>query len=205
MNIVTRKTTLLLSLTAVLVMACSASKPESDTLSSKTNLTEVHVQGVPGGVITSVTKMTAKVSAIDYKKRNVTLEDDKGNRKTLVIGPEAINFEQVKKGDIVKVAVAEELVVYLREKGAPMSDGPEAMIARAPEGNKPAVMMAGTEEIITKVKAIDLKAHTATLEFPDGSSKTVAVRPDVKLDKSQIGKEVAIRKTAAIALSVEKP
>lgn len=205
MNIISRKTTLLLSLTAAFIMACTASEPESDTLSSKTDITKVHVEGVPGGIVTSVTKMTATVSAIDYKKRSVTLEDDKGNKKTLVIGPEAINFEQVKKGDIVKVAVAQELVVYLREKGAPAEDGAAAVIGRAPEGNKPAIIMAGTEEITTIVKAIDLKAHTATLQLPDGSSQVVNVRPDVELKKSQIGKEVVIRKTAAIALAVEKP
>jgi len=205
MKFIASKPAIFLSLTATFIMACTTPEPESDTLSSKTNLTEVHVEGVPGGIVTSVTKMTAKVSAIDYKKRSVTLEDDKGNKKTLVIGPEAINFEQVKKGDVVKVAVAEELVIYLNEKGAPASDGAEAMVARAPKGEKPAMFIAGTEEITTKVKSVDIKAHTATLEFPDGSSQTVNVRPDVKLSKSQIGKEVVIRKTAAIALSVEKP
>jgi hypothetical protein len=193
----------LLSLCLTVLIACTA--PEADKPSSKTSFSEVHVQGVPGGITTTTTRMTAKVSAIDYDKRRVTLEDDQGNKKTLVIGPEAINFNQVQKGDIVMVTVASELVVHVRGKGEPANDGVAALAGRAPEGNKPAAVMAGTVEETAIVKAIDLKAHTATLQFSDGSQQVVAVRPDVDLSKAKIDTEVVIRMTAAVAIAVEKP
>jgi len=47
--------------------------------------------------------------------------------------------------------------------------------------------------------------HTATLQLPDGSSKTFKVRPDVELTKDNVGTEVVIRTTEAVAISVEKP
>jgi len=43
------------------------------------------------------------------------------------------------------------------------------------------------------------------MQFSDGSTQVVAVRPDVDLSKATIGTEVVIRKTAAIAMAVEKP
>jgi hypothetical protein len=51
-----------------------------------------------------------------------------------------------------------------------------------------------------------LKAdHRATLQFEDGSTKTVAVRPDVDLNKRKVGDKVVIRITEALAIRVVKP
>lgn len=55
-----------------------------------------------------------------------------------------------------------------------------------------------------KVTAIDLANHAATLTFPNGESRTVPVRPDVELREDQVGREVVIQKTAAIAIAVDK-
>jgi hypothetical protein len=65
--------------------------------------------------------------------------------------------------------------------------------------------MADTAEVTTRVKSVDLKQHKATLEFPDGSAKTVAVRPNVKLSATDVGREVVIQVTQAVAVRVEKP
>ncbi len=48
-------------------------------------------------------------------------------------------------------------------------------------------------------------AMTATLQFPDGKAKTFVVRPDVDLTKANLGEEVVIRATEALAVVVEKP
>ena len=159
--------------------------------------------GVPGGVSTNTAKMTALVTAIDYKKRTVTLKNDQGEKRTLKVGPNATNFNQVKTGDHVTVEVAEELAVYMRDKNAPNNDGAAGMIAQAAPGEKPAVLFADTVEVTAVVKALDFNKHTATLQFPDGSTKTVAVREDVVLDKKQIGRQVVFRMTSATAVTVE--
>ena len=67
------------------------------------------------------------------------------------------------------------------------------------------VVIASTVEVTAKVKSIDLKRHKATLQFPDGKSKTFAVRPDVDLTKVKLGEEVVMRTTEAMAIVVEKP
>jgi Cu/Ag efflux protein CusF len=65
--------------------------------------------------------------------------------------------------------------------------------------------MADTAHVTAKVKAVDLDQHKVTLEFSDGRTKTVAVRPDVKLSLIDIGREVDIQVTQAVALRVERP
>lgn len=162
-------------------------------------------QGVPGGVVVDTYEVTATVTAVDHEKREATLVTPKGKKVPYKAGPEVTNFDQVRVGDQVRATVTEQLVVYVRDKGEPRTDGQAGLIALAPKGARPGVVMAGTAEITTRVKSVDLKNHKATLEFPDGSTETVQVRPDVKLSATDVGREVVIRATQAVAVRVEKP
>jgi len=65
--------------------------------------------------------------------------------------------------------------------------------------------MAETTQVTAKVTAINAEQHTATLQFEDGSTRKVAVRPDVDLSKRKVGDKVAIRTTEALAIRVVKP
>lgn len=194
---------MLVSASVALLPACQAGDT-SDLPPTSASSVSVFEPGVPGGVSTNVIKTTALVSAIDYKKRTVTLKNDRNETRTLKVGPAATNFNQVKVGDHVTVAVAEELAIYMRDKNAPKNDGAAAMVAKAPAGEKPAVVLADTVEMTAVVKSVDLAKHTATLQFEDGTNKTVAVRPDVVLNKNQVGHQVVFRMTTAMALSVEE-
>jgi phage baseplate assembly protein gpV len=149
--------------------------------------------------------MTATVTDIDAAKRKVTLVTSDGEKTTVKCGPEVINFDQIRVGDQLKATVTEELAVAMAAEGAPPSDGGAAVVALAPKGAKPGGIVANTVQVTAKVTAIDLKHHKATLQFPDGTSKTVAVRPDVDLTQRKVGEEVVIRTTEAVALSVQKP
>jgi hypothetical protein len=162
-------------------------------------------RGVPGGVIVETYKVTATVIAIDATNRKVTLVSQDGKQTTVKCGSEVINFEQIRVGDQLKVRATERLAVSMAQTGALSSDGEAAVVALAPKGAKPGGMMANTVQVTAKVTAIDLKHHKATLRFPDGTSQTFAVRKDVDLTKRQVGEEVVLRATEALAISVEKP
>lgn len=193
---------MLVSLGVALLPACQADDA-AQLPPPSTSGVSVFEPGVPGGVNTNVTKVTALVTAIDYKERTITLKNNMGETRTLKMGPAATNFNQIKTGDHVVVTVAEELAIYMREKNTPDSDGAASLIAKAPTGEKPAALFANTVEMTGIVKAVDLAKHTATLQFEDGTSKTVAVRPDVTLNKNQIGQKVVFRMTSAMAITVE--
>ncbi len=168
-------------------------------------MTAAFREGVPGGVMVGTYQETATVTAIDAAKRAVTLVGRDGTKTMFKASPEVRNFDQIRVGDQVKATVVEQLVVFLRQNGTPAGDSQASMVALAPKGAKPGVLMADTVEVIATVKAIDLKRHRATLQFPDGKSKTVAVRPDVDLTKVKLGEEVVILTTEAMAIVVEKP
>ncbi len=191
--------------TTVVVLAvasCSstASRPTVETTSAAS-----FQHGVPGGVVVATHKLTATVSAIDADSRKVTLVTPDGKKTAVKCGPEVINFEQIRVGDLLKVMVTEELVAYLADAGAPPNDGAAALVALAPKGARPGGVIADTVQMTAKVAAIDLKKHKATLQFPDGSTRIVAVRQDVDLAQRKIGEAVVIRTTEMLALTVEKP
>jgi Cu/Ag efflux protein CusF len=150
-------------------------------------------------------KQTATVTGIDAANRKVTLVTPEGKKSTVKCGPEVINFDQIRVGDQLKVTVMEELAVYMAAQGAPPSDGAAAVVALSPQGAKPGGVVLNTVQVTAKVTAIDLKNHKATLQFPDGTTKKIAVRKDVDLTKQKVGDEVVLRCTEALAISVEKP
>ena len=161
--------------------------------------------GVPGGVAVGTYQETATVSAIDKEKRKVTLATADGHKTTFTAGPDVVNFDQIQVGDQVKATVTQQLAVFVRNTVEAPGVGGATTVALAPEGAKPGVLVADAVEITAKVSAIDVKAHKATLEFPDGTSRTFKVRPDVDLTKQAVGQTVLIRSTEGVALSVEKP
>jgi phage baseplate assembly protein gpV len=161
--------------------------------------------GVPGGVMVNTYKETATVTAIDPATRKVTLVKTDGTQDTFIAGPEVANFAQIEVGDQVKATVTDKLLMFVPKPGESSSGGAATAVALAPLGEKPGGVMADTVEFTAKVTAVSLWHHTATLQFPDGSSKTFDVRPDVTLTKETVGTEVVIRTTEAVAVSVEKP
>jgi hypothetical protein len=157
-------------------------------------------EGVPGGVVVQTHEIRARVAAIDTANRKVTLVSPDGIKQTVKVGPEAINFDQIRVSDQLKIKVTEELVVKMAEPGVAADDGGITLVALAPKGAKPGGVMAETAQGTATITAIDLPKHAATLRFQDGSTKTLAVRSDVDLTKRRVGEQVVFHVTEMIAL-----
>ncbi len=202
----TKKTNLLtssliaLTPAAMLALTSCSSTPKPDTTRAA-----FYERGVPGGVLVQTSRITATVTGIDAANRKVTIVSPDGDKTTVKCGPEVINFDQIRIGDQVKATVTEQLAVYMAKDNPPAGEGAVTLVSLAPEGAKPGGLVANTVQVIATVTAIDLKHHKATLRLSDGTTKTFAVRKDVDLTQRQVGEEVVIRCTEAMAISVEKP
>lgn len=186
--------------------ACSTQSEEPPKpMRADVSQSESTIEGVPGGVVIRTARIDATVKSIDYDIRSMTLVDDEGGEVAVNVGPEAINFDEIDRGDRVTLVYTEETVVYLRPLEDLPGDGVSAVSARAMEGEKPEGFAAGVIEMTAVVTGVDLESHTAILLFSDGTSREVPVRDDVELSQDQVGQEVVIQKTAAISLSVEGP
>jgi hypothetical protein len=194
---------LLLTLVALFMLAaCSTASPPPPATGESA---VAYQEGVPGGVIVNTTDVSARVTAIDKANRKVTLLGPDGEKFTVKVGPEAVNFDQIRVGDLVKATVTEELVISLDEGDTPSSEGQAGVVALAPKGAQPGGLAAQVTQIVASVVAIDQVKRTVTLQFDDGSTKTFPVRNDIDLSQHKVGEKVVFRVTEMIAISVEKP
>ncbi|MCK5713458.1 MAG: hypothetical protein KAI25_12125, partial [Hyphomicrobiaceae bacterium] len=175
-----------LALTAAALLVLTACSTVSPPPPATGEGAVTYQEGVPGGVVVNTVDVSARVTAIDKANRKVTLLGPDGKKHTVKVGPEAVNFDQVQVGDLVKATVTEELVVYLDEEGAPSGEGEVDVVALAPKGAKPGGLVAQVTQVTATVAAIDQTKRTATLRFDDGSTETFPVRDDIDLSKHNV-------------------
>jgi hypothetical protein len=161
--------------------------------------------GAEGAIEIGVITATSKVTAVDPAKRTVTLTNDAGQTSTYKIGKKVRNFDQIKVGDEVKATLLESVAIMVSKSSAPPEAGERDLVAVAPKGAMPGVIMAKTRQITAKIVSVDPQARTVTVEGPMGGKPTIKVGPKVNLDQLQNGDDVTLRVTDALAIRVEKP
>jgi len=148
---------------------------------------------------------TATVEAIDVEKRIVTLRRADGSVFDLTVGEEVRNLPQVKAGDEVVVKYYESIAVQVTKPGAAEGSQVKEALARAKPGEKPAGVVAKQVTVTATVEKIDKKKMIATLKGPEGKVVDVKVRNPKNLENVNVGDQVVITYTEAVAVSVEKP
>lgn len=157
---------------------------------------------------TAVVEIRARVAAIDHKKRLVTLQDEAGGTATFEADASVKNLAQVKVGDELVGALAESLVLELRQPTAAESaEGTSVLevIAAAEPGHRPAGEFVRQIRAILTVDAIDKAAGTATLRGPLGTRRTIQARDPANLDRVRVGDSVVATYTEALRLEVRAP
>ena len=158
-----------------------------------------------GTIIVESVQIKATVTAIDASAGTVTLKRRFHKAQTFKADTNIVDPKQIQVGDEVHAVVVEEFAVTLIPGGAPALVAEAAAVALAPEGSKPGIVMADTVAVTAEITAIDAHSHQVTLEFPDGSMKTVKVGKHIDLSQVSLGDSVAIRITEAVAIEVAKP
>jgi Cu/Ag efflux protein CusF len=181
--------------------AADASKASADRATGASGMT--YTPGVAGGTLDETITGTATVAAIDKTSRKVTLTTQDG-KASFTAPPEMQNFDQLKVGDKVTATLHEKLVIFVDEGRDPAAVH-AATLSRAPKGAKPGAIAAESFEVVSTVKSIDQKTRVATLQFVDGQTRAIKVRPDVDLSKYKVGDSVVIRITQQLTLLAEKP
>ena len=179
---------------AVLIVASSiVAAPVADA--------ETKTVQVPGKVTTSMVKRVAIVEAVNKETREIKVIDSSGRRFSFVAGDMVANFDQIEPRDRIVTQYLESIAIFVVPEGAPAL--PDAMaVELAPLGDKPHVAMADTFMVSATIEALNVSDRIVTLRAEDGSVRTVKLAQDVPLDKVDVGDEVRLRITEAIAISV---
>lgn len=151
--------------------------------------------------------VTAKVKAIDYTTRKITLQDASGHSATFIAGDAIQRLNEVKVGDSVKAEYSVTLLAERRPPTAEETQNPIAVVAvsgRADQAHAPAGGAAMATRVVTTVQAIDLPNMRVTLQGPMGDSTTFHAKNPENVKKLRIGDTIVITYTEALGLSLVK-
>ncbi len=165
------------------------------------------VQEKPGVIEAAAASITGTVQSIDYNTRMVTLAKPDGETVTMEVGPEAARFNEVKKGDKVKMDYLVSVAVMVQNPHDKIdtAEGTGTVIIRN-KTKKPSGTAVQTHVVTATVEKINAKKRTAVLKGPDGHTFPIEIAPDVtNLENVKKGDQVVVKMTTSLAVTVSKP
>jgi hypothetical protein len=167
--------------------------------------TQSAVATAPGKVAgAATTVVTAKVTAVDPAQRTVTLQSANGKTRTIEVGDQVRNFDQIKVGDTVHAKYTQALALELK-KGAATMGAPTAEGAITPPpapGAKPGGTIARKVTAMTEVVAVDPARQMVTLRGPAGNEVDVQAQDPSQLTNIRKGDHVQVTYVEALAIAV---
>jgi NADH dehydrogenase FAD-containing subunit len=147
-----------------------------------------------------------EVLKIDPKTRTITFKNKEGESK-FVAGPEISNFSQIKKGDRVNVsyetAVAIELI---KTKSTGIRSKVEtSTVTNSKSNEKPSEVIANTTTIIADIVGVDRDKKLVSVKGPSGNITTVTVKNRALLADVEVGEQVKVVYSDAMAASITTP
>jgi DNA helicase TIP49 (TBP-interacting protein) len=173
-------------------------------ISLATLVTPAAAAPVSGEAVVASATVTATVTKIDQKTREVTVNTQDGQEYSFVAGDNVQNLAQVKVGDVITVKYAEALAYEVKKGGTTVA--PETTVAAggAALGEMPAGAVAQQTTVTVLITAIDPTVPSVTFQGPAGKTKTIKVLHPEKLEGVKVGDTVQITYTEALAISVDE-
>ncbi len=157
---------------------------------------------------TTVKSVSAVITAIDAKTREVTLEGSLGNFITLTAGPELARFDELAVGDMVNATYTSSLSGELREPTEEELANPlvvmDAEAIKAQKGEDPGAAVGVTVRAVCTIEGMNRVAGTVMLKDSDGDFHLIEDVDPAKMAGVNIGQTVVVTYTEAFALSLDK-
>lgn len=150
-------------------------------------------------------KVVAVVEAINHETRTVTLRRiGRDEVVTMRVSDEVRNLAQVNRGDQVIIEYFEAVAIDLKKGGGLEPAVTTAMATtRAKPGERPAGAGGEQVTIVATIVGIDPDEPSVLLRGPKGRVVDVVVRHPERLEGVDIGDQVVVTYTEAIAITVK--
>ncbi len=164
---------------------------------------ETEIVQKPAKVVTATVRSMAIVEAVNKETRELKLINASGDRFTIVADEAVRNFDQIEPRDRIVIEYLESVIVLAVPADMPTLPDAAALEV-APLGEKPGIAGVKTFVIKATVEAINVSDRIATVRYEDGNVTSVKVADGVDLETVDVGDEVRLRVTQAMAISVVK-
>jgi hypothetical protein len=204
-----RIATLTLALAAGGLASCASDGDNRKAAATANPAQTAGVDTKPLSVEESATvALAAKVEAIDYTTRRVTLRHGSGRVSMFTAGPEIQRLNEVKAGDTVNAEYAVSILAELRPPTPEEAANPISGVgvsSSSPPGDAPSRGTGRSVKIVTTVQAIDVDKMLVTLKGPTGDTTTVRARKKENIQKLRVGDTIVITYVEATTISVVRP
>lgn len=167
-------------------------------------VTHAQQDAKPGRMVTGMVKSEVIVEKIDYDTRQIKVIDASGNRFTVVADDAVTNIDQIKPRDRIVTEYIESIAIFVTQDGAPEL-GSGAIGAISEEGEEPGIAGIESTLLSASIKAIDRTSRRVTLQDENGNTSNFKVADETPLDLVDVGDEVRVRLTRAVAITVQSP
>jgi Cu/Ag efflux protein CusF len=157
-------------------------------------------------VLGDVKTATATVTGIDREKRTVTLKGEDGKTRTVDVPEDVQSFDQVKKGDKIRMTYQESAALDIYQPGEARPEATEKESTSRIAGSSPGRMVEREQTIAAEIISVDPKKNIVKVKGPEGKAKEISVQsPEVrqKLKDLKPGQVVQIRYKEAMAVTLE--
>lgn len=185
------------------LLACSTTNPPAPSVSYTLERTP---DGALAQTETEIIEVRALVTKVNLKTRQLTLKDSDGKLFSVVAGPEVKRLNEIKVGDTVALKHQQTMAFEVRKPTKAELANPEGTFVaagRADQAHAPAIGATVIDYVIVKIKAIDLKNGTVSVQLPEGKTVLVKARHPENLRRVKVGDTVLVTFAESIALEVE--
>ena len=156
---------------------------------------------------TILVSVTARVEAVNYTNREVTLKGALGNQITFTVDQRVKRFDEIKVGDLVQADYYVSIAGEVRPPTPEEEKDPLVLLdafAKAPPGTSPAAGGLRQFKVVTTIEGLDRPTRTITVKGPLGNYLTARVLDPSRLTQVRIGDHIVITYTEALAVSLQK-
>lgn len=176
-------------------------------LGSALSLAEIEMEVRGDKERVSAKRISAVITDIDSKTREITLEGPLGNLITIEAGPEITRFEEFSVGDLVVATYVSSISGELRapteaELAEPMVVLDAAAVAG--QGAEPGAAAGLSVRAICTVEGMNRMAGTVMLQDPEGDFHIIEDVDPENMKGVALGDTIIVTYTQAFALTLEK-
>ena len=194
------------TLKAIAILAATALVPAAYADEPKKNVDVTGAVGTAPGKAAAVAMVTANatVESIDPATRTLKLKLNNGDTRTIEVGKEVRNFDQLKVGDKVKAKYMESLTLELKKGDSAVVGRTEsAKLDRAQPGARPGGTAVHEMTVVADVVNVDAAKKLVKVKTDQGETVDLNVKDPEQLKLIQKGDKVQATYTVALAVSVE--
>jgi len=150
---------------------------------------------------------TAKISAIDMDKREVTLKDSIGNEETFIVDKRVKRLNEFKVGDLVAADYYVSFAAELRKPTKEEEKDPIQVLEAAGKADSslpPGVGAVRRLKVVATIEGMDRATSTIKVKGPLGRFVTARVENPANFAKMKLGDHIVITYTEALAISLDK-